>query len=228
MPPSSLTLSTGPKRLALIAAVVRAPSTMASSRSDSVYGCRRIAPAAIRLPLRVGDGRAVERRERGEHGRLELGHRAARQQVEQVAAGRRGRQVAGFASARCRGGPAALTRCDTVSAGSRSTTNSAPWRASARSSADLEQALARAAALPTASAQSSNFACRSSRCQCACGTRTPARPREHLDLVRRAQHHADVPAAGASRARAPRTAPSTAPAAPRCPNAPLGPLPARR
>src|SRR5689334_12410797 len=47
--PSSLTLSTGPKRLATSAAVVRAPSAvMGEGRWDA--SCRRMAPNASRPP----------------------------------------------------------------------------------------------------------------------------------------------------------------------------------
>ena len=92
MSPSSLTLSTGPKRLAASAAVVRAPSARPSALACSLdSGCRRIAPTASSVPVGVGHRRAVERRQRRQHARVELGHRASGQQVQQVAPRRRPR-----------------------------------------------------------------------------------------------------------------------------------------
>ena len=173
MTPSSLTLSTGRTGWRPCAAVVLAPSTTPpASRSSDVGGAGWRPPPAGGRPIR--HRRAVQRGQRRQHARIQIGNRAPLEQMQQLAPRRHfassGAERRGSAGRVDRSAPPAAA----ATSGSRTTTNSAPSRVSARSRAVWKICVASAAS-PTASAQRRYFACTS--------TQVPRRPAERKQLA---------------------------------------------
>ena len=200
MAPSSLTLSTAPNRPAASAAVVRAPSTRPPAGA-ALGGMPQDRPGGQHAPVAIEDRRAVEAGERFEHAEVERQHVARGQQRQQLAARHRVARATGLARLE-RAGPRRRPDAAAPRAGSRSTTNSAPCRASARSSAAWKS---RSATVRCADRVGPHLVVRLDVEQVPLGVAEREDLRalgKHLDLVRRAQHDADVAGCPAWRGRA--------------------------